>query len=91
KELVNILKINSKITFIDMVPYHSMPEFYSSCDIFCLPSIHEGFPLSIAEALSIGLVIVASTVEGTPEAIRENVNGFLFKPKNFKELSFKLI
>lgn len=91
KELVNILKINSKITFIDMIPYHIMPELYSSCDIFCLPSIHEGFPLSIAEALSIGLVIVASNVEGTPEAIQENVNGFLFKPKNIKELSIKLI
>ena len=52
---------------------------------------HEGFPLSIVEALSIGLIIVASKTGGIPEVIIENENGYLFELKNIKELSLKLL
>ena len=91
KNLAAELDILKNITFLDMIPLENMPEFYSSADIFCLPSIHEGFPLSIAEALSIGLVIVASATEGIPEAITENINGYLASPRNISQLSQKLI
>jgi len=91
KKLAEELKILDFLTFLDMIPLERMAEFYSSADIFCLPSIHEGFPLSIAEALSIGLVIVASATEGIPEAIIETKNGFLATPKNVTELTEKLI
>ena len=56
-----------------------------------MPSLHEGFPLSIAETLSIGLIIVASAIEGIPEAIIEGRNGFLVKPGDFTDLSTKLL
>jgi len=91
KKLAETLNIQNYVNFIDMIPYFKMPEVYASADIFCLPSIHEGFPLSIAEALSIGLVIVASSTEGIPEAIKENENGFLIEPKNIIQLAEKLI
>ena len=91
KKLASKLKINSYVTFMDALSLDQMPEFYSSADIFCLPSIHEGFPLSLAEALSIGLIVVASATEGIPEAIRENENGFLVEPKNTLQLSNKLL
>ncbi|MHA1439791.1 MAG: glycosyltransferase family 4 protein [Promethearchaeota archaeon] len=91
KDLANELKIGSNITFIDFIPLGKMPNFYSAADIFCLPSLHEGFPLSIAEALSMGLIIVASDTEGIPEAIVESKNGFLVEPKNVNQLSEKLL
>lgn len=91
KKLASKLKINSYITFIDAIALDQMPEFYSSADIFCLPSIHEGFPLSLAESLSIGLIVVVSATEGIPEAIKENENGFLVEPKNISQLSNKLL
>ena len=74
-----------------MIPLEEMPDFYSSADILCLPSIHEGFPLSIVEALSIGLIIVTSKTGGIPEVIIENENGYLFESKNIRELSLKLL
>ena len=74
-----------------MVPLEEMVDFYASADIFCLPSLHEGFPLSIAESLSIGLIIVASATEGIPEAIIKGKNGFLAKPGNIMDLSTKLL
>ena len=91
KNLTKELNVTESVTFLDMIPLEKMAEFYSSADIFCLPSIHEGFPLSIAEALSIGLVIVASATEGIPEAIIENKNGFLTTPRNVSELTIKLL
>ncbi len=91
KNLVKILKIQSYVTFIDMIPLEKMVDFYASANIFCLPSLHEGFPLSLAEALSMGLIIVASATEGIPEAIIENKNGFLVKPGNINSLVKKLL
>ncbi|MBD3196710.1 MAG: glycosyltransferase [Candidatus Lokiarchaeota archaeon] len=91
KHLARNLEIYSHTKFINMIPLRKMPEFYSSADIFCLPSLHEGFPLSIAEALSVGLIIVASDTEGIPEAIKENKNGYLVEPKNIGQLSQKLL
>ena len=91
KKLVKILSIENHVIFLNMIPIEEMPDFYSSAEILCLPSIHEGFPLSIVEALSIGLIIVASKTGGIPEVIKEDENGYLFKPKNIKELSLKLL
>ncbi len=91
KNLSSKLKINDNITFLDFIPLDKMPNFYADADIFCLPSIHEGFPLSIAEALSMGLIIIASNIEGIPEAIKENENGFLVESRNIRELKDKLI
>jgi glycosyltransferase involved in cell wall biosynthesis len=91
RKLVNTLSIHSHVKFVDMIPLTDMPIVYSSVDIFCLPSIHEGFPLSLIEAISMGLVVVASNTGGIPEVIRENENGFLFQPKNVNELTAKLV
>ncbi|MFW9989150.1 MAG: glycosyltransferase family 4 protein [Candidatus Odinarchaeota archaeon] len=91
KNLVRILKIQSFVTFINMIPLEKMVDFYASADVFCLPSLHEGFPLSVAEALSMGLIIVASATEGIPEAIIENKNGFLTKRGNVNSLVKKLL
>ncbi len=91
KNLVRKLKIQLYVTFISMIPLEKMAELYASADIFCLPSLHEGFPLSIAEALSMGLIIVASATEGIPDAIIEDKNGFLVTPGNIKSLVEKLL
>jgi glycosyltransferase involved in cell wall biosynthesis len=104
KTLAKNLNINPNVTFLHTVHleenskhipldkhFSKIAQFYSSADIFCLPSIHEGFPLTIVEALSTGLIIVASRVEGIPEVINNGENGYLCEPKNISELSNKLI
>ena len=91
KRLVKTLSIKSHVVFIDMIPLTDMPKVYSSVDIFCLPSLHEGLPLSLVEATSMGLVIVASNAGGISEIIKEGENGYLVQPMNIPELSSKLI
>ena len=105
RSLVEKLNIQPYLTFIDPLTikhknsrifqiekhFQEISKIYSSADIFCLPSLHEGFPLSIAEALSIGLIIVASKAEGIPEAVKENINGFLAEPGNVPQLIEKIL
>lgn len=56
-------------------------------DIFAFPSLHEGLPYSILEALRAGLPIVTTNVGGIPEAIRNGIEGILVPPHSAAALA----
>ncbi|MEI7612329.1 MAG: glycosyltransferase [Betaproteobacteria bacterium] len=56
-------------------------------DIYVFPSLWEGFPYSIIEALRSACVIVATRVGGIPEAIIDNVEGLLIEPGSVEAIS----
>lgn len=62
-------------------PKQKIEEEYRKADIFCLPSLFEGYPNVVAEAMSCGLPILCSNVYENPYIVEEGVNGFLFDPK----------
>ncbi len=49
-------------------------------DLFCLPSLSEGFSSALLEAMACGLAVVATRVGGTPEAVIEGETGRLVSP-----------
>ncbi len=53
---------------------------FSSADIFVLPSHTEDMPVSILEAMAVGLPVIATEVGSIPEVIDHGVSGFLVKP-----------
>ncbi len=53
-------------------------------------SAHEGLPMSIIEALSVGLPILATSVGGIPEAVQDGVNGRLI-PRNVEALAKSIL
>ena len=55
-------------------------------DILILPSYSEGLPVSILEAMSFKMPIIASPVGGIPEIVSNNVNGKFVTPGNKKEI-----
>ncbi len=58
----------------------------SGFDIYVFPSLHEGFPYSILEAMRAGCAIVSTAVGGIPEALRDGVDGLLIEPASAKAI-----
>lgn len=59
--------------------------------IYVLPSYNEGVPISILEAMSVGLPTVTTPVGGIPDVIRDGTEGFLVPPGSTDELSRRII
>ena len=57
-----------------------IPEYLIAADIFLLPSSIEGFPLSLIEAMSMGVVSIASNVGAISDVIDEGKNGYIINP-----------
>ena len=68
--------------FVGNLTPDKLVKFYNSADLLCLPSFSEGFPNVIIESLMCGTPVVASSVGGIPEIIKDGVNGFLIDPKS---------
>jgi glycosyltransferase involved in cell wall biosynthesis len=56
-------------------------------DIFVLPSLVEGLPLVLVEAMALGKPIVATRINGIPEALEHDTNGLLVEPDRADELT----
>lgn len=63
-----------------------IPAWLSALDIFVLPSLWEGLPNALLEAMAIGLPVVATKVDGVPEAVSNDISGLLCNPKDVQAL-----
>jgi glycosyltransferase involved in cell wall biosynthesis len=61
-------------------------EFLSTINVFVMPSLWEGQPIALLEALAIGKPTIISCVDGIPEIISDGVNDYLVKPKDVSGL-----
>jgi glycosyltransferase involved in cell wall biosynthesis len=62
-------------------------KYLNGLDIFILPSLHEGMPMVLLEAMQLGKAIIASQVGGVPEAIQHKFNGLLVPAYNANAIS----
>lgn len=78
KELVKNLHMDKNIFFCGLTDdVYSVME---STDIFVLPSLFEGMPMTLIEAMGTGMPILASNVGGIPDMIENEKSGLLCEP-----------
>ncbi len=90
KDLTSELHIDTHVSFIGIKKHNEIPLWLNACDVFCLPSRNEGFPTVIVEALACGRPVIATRVDGIPEAVTNDTLGILVEPNNTEELAAAL-
>jgi len=65
------------VTAIGAVPGAALPDHYRRADVFCLLSIQDGLALVVAQAMAMGLPVIATPNSGAEELITDGENGFI--------------
>lgn len=87
--LANQLKIGNKFIFSGF--RQDVPEILNILEIYCLPSLWEGLPIGLLEAMAMRKATISSAVDGTKEVIEDGVNGLLMKPGDDEGLANSII
>lgn len=80
-------QVSSKVRMLGKVSDEELGNCYLNSDVFVMPNFHvednaEGFGLVAVEASLAGLIVLASNVDGIPDAIIDRKNGFLIESKD---------
>lgn len=86
--LTEELEVTSFVDFKGYVPFgEELFRLYRESDIFVLPSLSEGLPKVLLEAMAFGLPIVATNVGGIPDVIKHQKTGILVPPKSPEKIA----
>ncbi|MFL6280850.1 MAG: glycosyltransferase [Vicinamibacterales bacterium] len=66
---------------------HDTPDLLAAMDVFVLPSLHEGIPMALLEAMALGKPVVATAVGGVPEIVSHRANGLLVAGRDDRALA----
>ena len=79
EKLVEDLDLKDDVLFLGV--RDDIPELFSAIDIYAQPSLREGLPMILLEAMAAGIPIVATDVGGVSTVIRHKETGFLIEPR----------
>jgi len=88
-QLTKELNIDAGVIFKSFT--NDVPLILQAIDIFCLPSLWEGMPLALMEAMAVGKPVIATQVDGSRELIRDGINGLLCIPGDLDSLVESLL
>jgi len=88
--LIGQLQVEKYVMLTGSIPSEDVRMLYTACDIFVLPSLAEGDPLVILEAMASGKPVIATKVGGIPQKVRDGWNGFLLDPADQQQLAQKI-
>lgn len=87
--LVKTLQIEANITFAGF--RLDIPQVLQSIDVFVLPSLWEGLPFGLLEAMAMKKASIATPVDGSQEIIKDGENGLFFPCGDYRALGAALV
>ncbi len=78
-----INNINENIIFVGRCNNDKIAYYLANCDYLIVPSMTEGLPFVILEAMNIGIPVISSNIVGVNEIVVNEQNGFLFDYKDY--------
>ena len=88
RSLANDLDIHERVVFLGFRT--DIPEILKAYDVFVLPSIAEGLPGALLEAMATGIPVIASRVGGVPKILNSPDLGVMVSPSSVDELSMAM-
>jgi phosphatidylinositol alpha-mannosyltransferase len=85
KQYVSNLQL--KVTFHGFLPDKDLNKLYEKIAVQIVPSIFEGFGITVLEAMAKGVPVIATRVDGITDIIKSNQNGILVDYGNYEDLS----
>jgi glycosyltransferase involved in cell wall biosynthesis len=73
-------ELSARIVVRPVVPAERMPELYSEHDVFVFPSLMEGLPTVLMEAMASGMPVITTETCGMPDVVENEFNGLLIPP-----------
>ena len=83
------LKLEQNVVCINF--RQDVPNILSALDLYCLPSLWEGLPIGLLEAMAAGKAVIATRVDGSKEIIEDAKNGILVNSSSPTELADAII
>lgn len=83
-------RLGERVFFTSAFPHPQALSTLRRADLFVLPSLAEGLPVELVEAMSLGLPCVSTTAGGVPELIRNGIDGLLVPPGDTTALAAAL-
>ena len=84
------LDLGGVITYTGELPPADISKLLADADIFCLPSFSEGLPVSIMEAMAIGVPVVSTWISGIPELAIDGITALTVPASNAPALASAL-
>jgi len=81
--------LEGKVTFQSF--RQDVPDVLNAADIFVLPSLWEGLPIGLLEAMAMGKAVIATDVDGTRELVRDKENGLMSEAGNVSSLAGAIV
>jgi glycosyltransferase involved in cell wall biosynthesis len=87
REVWRTHRLEPMVEWLGDVSFSQLAREYNACDIFCLPSVQEGFGIVFLEAMAAGKPIVAARAAAVPEVLPQ---GILTEPANAEETAHSI-
>lgn len=91
QRIIDQNSLANHVKLLGWVKSDNKEKYLRECNIFILPSYHEGMPMAVLEAMSYGLATVSTNAGGIPQIIENGIDGFRVEAGDIKAITDVLV